>query len=150
MTERFEKDALKEFGKALMQRARDQSIEEQFIVIDGLSKAPSNQLLHEELKDFSGKQFLVLRKMVVLSVDRALDNFLWLLEDREDFEMVSYYKDKILSLKNISDGLSVDYWNFVDYFSEYKMLEDILDSTDTGPDAFLKKREPEKSEESEK
>jgi len=101
------------------------------------------------LIDFSPSQKNIIKIPLVNAMDGVFDNFLWLLEEAEDLELVAHQDGKTLPLKNVSDGLPVDCWNLVDYFSEYKMLEDILDSNDTGLDSFLKKRKLDKSEESE-
>ena len=146
MTEKFEQEALDKFGKAFIRKARDLTILEEFRRIEGEGKGVISKKIYDNLKDFSSEQRLAIKKLVVDAIDGALDNFLWLLEESDEFELVAYHEDKTLPLKNISDGLSVDYWNFVDYFSKYKMLEDILDSKEDEVDIFLKKVDAQKSD----
>ncbi|HQS85015.1 MAG TPA: hypothetical protein PLY23_09020 [Alphaproteobacteria bacterium] len=114
MTEKFEQEALDKFGKAFIRKARDLTILEEFRRIEGEGKGVISKKIYENLKDFSSEQRLAIKKLVVDAIDGALDNFLWLLEESDEFELVAYHEDKTLPLKNISDGLSVDYWNFVD------------------------------------
>lgn len=114
------KDVLWEFGKIFMESTRDQSITEEFWVLDGTSKAPSDKLLNERIGKLNETQIESIRDLVIDSIDGALNNFLWMIEQREDFDLVCYKDDQIISLRDVSDGLSVDYWNFVDMFSKFK------------------------------
>jgi hypothetical protein len=111
------------FGERLIKASRDLTIAQELKILDGSAKAPESKKLHEKLKDFSPEQIATIRKIIIDSVDGALNNFLWMIEQEDEIDLVFYQDNKACSLKEASDGLSVDYWNFVDAFSVYERID---------------------------
>jgi len=116
-------EALEDFGKKFVQKSRDFTIQEELKIIEGSAKSPTSIKLHEKLNGFSPEQIETVKDIIIDTVDGALNNFLWLLEQEDQIDLVSFQDGKSVSLKEISDGLSVDYWNFVDKFSKYKRID---------------------------
>ncbi|ARN84930.1 hypothetical protein [Candidatus Nucleicultrix amoebiphila] len=118
--------ALYIFGQILMKHVRDLTIREEYNIIAGITKAPVNIELYKKLKLIPDDQKETLKNLVVDAVDGALNNFLWLIEQSDDFDLVAYKNKETFSLKGISDGLCGDYWNFVEEFSEYTTAAEML------------------------
>lgn len=115
-----DKEMLWEFGKVFMKTARDLSITQEFKVVEGEAKAPSSIKLHERIGVLKPQQSEAIKDVIVDAVDHALNNFLWVIEQHEEFDLVCYKDGRAISLRDLSDGLCGDYWNFVDMFSKFK------------------------------
>lgn len=111
------------FGENLIKSARDKTIEESIKTINGQIKDKMSLSISEKLKEISQEEKEVLEDLIIDSIDGALNNFLWMIEQHEEFDLIAYENNKNISLRETSDGLSVDYWNFVDEFSQYKRLD---------------------------
>lgn len=122
-----EKEMLASFGKEVAQFVRDESIERLLKILAGHVKAPRLVRLSDKLEQLDEHAKDLLKEVALLCIDNAIDNFLWLFEEKEEFDLIGYTdpeKDSFVSLRDASDGLSVDYWNFVDEFSKFKRLDD--------------------------
>lgn len=119
-----EREMLWLFGKTLIETARDLSIRQEFQVLDGEAKAPLSKLIHEKIGVLSEKQVDSIKDLIIDAIDTGLNNFLWIIEQSEDFDLVCYKNGETLSLRDLSDGLCGDYDSFVSMFSKYKNLHD--------------------------
>ena len=117
------KEILNDFGKKVIDSVRDQTINQAFRTIQGQIQDNSSKAIAERLANLSNIQEEAIRDLVIDTIDGALNNFLWLLEQEEQIDLISYQDSRPVSLKKVSDGLSVDYWNFVDDFSKYKRVD---------------------------
>lgn len=116
-----ENEILDGFGKLLISKVRDRSIDEALLTLRGEAKDVISISMYDNLKSILPDHLDSITDIVIDTVDAALNNFLWMIEE-EDIDIVSNENKTVYSLKNISDGLSVDYWNFVDQFSKHKRL----------------------------
>lgn len=110
------------FGKRLIETARDLTITEEFRVIEGTAAAPSSRELSQRLQSLDSEHLDAIKELIIDTVDGALNNFLWVIE-QENISLIAVNQDSPgnnLDLKDFSDGLCGDYWNFVDKFSSYK------------------------------
>jgi hypothetical protein len=111
------------FGKILIEKARDHTIQEEVRILEGTAQSPTSIRLHERLKNFTTEQIEIIKDLMIDAIDGTLNNFLWLLEQENQIDLVAKVDDKQISLTDLSDGLSVEYWNFVDEFSQYKRVD---------------------------
>lgn len=126
MTKNTNAEILETFGKILM-HARDYTIKEENEIIEGNAKGNLNFELQKKLESLSNDQKEGVRALVIDSIDGAINNFLWMIEQNSDeFDLIAYKDKKVISLQEISDGLCGDYWNFVDHYSHYQRLEELI------------------------
>ncbi len=123
MIENIQKKLLYSFGAELISFVRDKTINQSLKTIKGEIKDKISLKIADDLKDISDQQTKALEDLIIDSIDSALNNFLWMIEQSDRFDIVAQQDEKIYSLKDSSDGLSVDYWNFVDEFSNIKRLD---------------------------
>jgi hypothetical protein len=122
MNNNLKHELLNKFGKALIDSVRDRTIEESFRTLKGEIKDKASTNVAKCLSDLTPIQSIAVKDTIIDSIDGALNNFLWMLEQNEAFDLVAGERGNIYSQKEVSDGLSVDYWNFVDDFSKFKRL----------------------------
>ncbi len=85
-------------------------------------KGPISLDIARRLETLSSEEKEAVEDFVIDTVDGALNDFLWMMEQHEEFDLVGFHESESCSLRDISDGLSVDYWNFVEEHSQYKQL----------------------------
>lgn len=124
-------DIVYEFGKDVIIQARDMTIREDFEIVDGISKAPSDIALHNELRTLSDAQKHTIKKLLINSIDGAINNLLWMMEEHNDrYAFVAKCDNGTqFDIDQESDGLCVGQYEFVDRFSKYN---DILNILETG------------------
>ncbi len=111
------------FGLKLIYTSRDKTIKEAFNTLKGNIKDKYSLKLAKKLKDAPPKELEAIKEIIIDSVDGALNNFLWFLDENDIFDISCTKNNQTILLKETSDGLSVDYWNFVDEFSKYKRVD---------------------------
>lgn len=104
---------LDQFGEILMQRVRDEAIEQWEMTLDGKMKSENSQRLYS-LVAASGQSQLI-NELVPQIVDTTLHHLLWTLEQEDSIDISVSNDDKRVSLKALSDGLpgelyTVDGW----------------------------------------
>ncbi|RUT71657.1 hypothetical protein D0817_02950 [Flavobacterium cupreum] len=111
-----EDNKLDQFGKFLVENLRDKGISHAEILLNNKSKAPSRLPLQSELNKLSDLQKDLVKKTVVESIDVAIHDFLFALQELADFDN----NIKILvddeNIVQLSDGIhgesySNDGWN---------------------------------------
>ncbi len=119
-----------DFGKEVIIQARDITIREDFEIVDGTSKAPSDIALHNELGTLSDSQKNTIKKLLVNSIDGAINNLLWMMEEHNDqYAFVAKCDDGTqFDIEQESDGLCIGQYEFVDRFSKYNSILDILET----------------------
>lgn len=120
----LERNLLNNFGSLFIKYGRDRTVKESIDILEGKSKDRISKVISKNLQNLSVEQRAAVENFLIDAVDGALDNFLWMIEQSEEFDLIAYDDKGIYSLDQISDGLSVDYWNFVDEFSKFKRLDD--------------------------
>jgi DNA repair protein RadC len=96
---------LDQFGKELVEEIRDKSIEDLFEVISGKINAPILLELHKKIYSDDISQTESFKLLTIKCVDTVLHNFLWMLEQHEELDLIVNKKNRVISLKSISDGL---------------------------------------------
>ncbi|MDR1334543.1 MAG: hypothetical protein LBJ71_04980 [Holosporaceae bacterium] len=119
-----------DFGKDVVVKARDMTIEEDFGIVNGTSKPPSDIKLHGELSNFSDEQKNTVKKLIINSIDGAINNFLWMMEQNNDkYAFVARCEDGTeFDIEQESDGLCMGQYVFIDEFSDYNNILKILET----------------------
>ncbi len=120
------KQSLDIFGEFLVKNLRDNGIENAETLLNNKSKAPSNLKIQTEISKFNESQKELIKEIVIKSIDTAIHNFLFSLQELADFEnniQISVNGENIVEL---SDGIhgesySEDGWNAK--FSKYESKE---------------------------
>jgi len=120
MKKNMQQELLNLFGAALMEEVRDDMVDSKLRAIKGEMKSKISISIAQRLKELSAEQLSAVEDLIITSVDGALNNFLWMIEQHEEFDLVAIKDGQTYSLRDASDGLSVDYWNFVESYSNYK------------------------------
>jgi hypothetical protein len=123
-------DIIYDFGKDVVVKARDMTIEEDFGIVNGTSKPPSNIKLHRELSNFSDEQKNTVKKLIINSIDGAINNFLWMMEQNNDkYAFVAKCEDETeFDIEQESDGLCMGQWVFIDEYSKYNTVDEFLET----------------------
>lgn len=118
------------FGRDVIVKARDMTIQEDFEIINGTSKAPSDIALHNELKTLSDIQKNTIKKLIINSIDGAINNFLWMMEENNDkYAFIAKCDDgSQFDIEQESDGLCMGQYEFIDQYSKYNEILDILET----------------------
>lgn len=131
MNEKEKLDIIYGFGKDVIIKARDMTINSDFGIIEGTSKAPSYVELHKELANFNNEQKNTVKRLIINSIDGAINNFLWMMEQNNDkYAFTAKCKDGTqFDIEQESDGLCMEQYAFIDEYSKYN---DILKILETG------------------
>ena len=77
-------DPLSEFGRVVIVKLRDRGIDHLDKLLAGKAKAPAFRKLQGELKSLDQEQRALLRRAFVTSLDSALHDFLFALQEQND------------------------------------------------------------------
>ena len=114
-------EVLNEFGEMFVKETRDRSIREMNWIIDGSAKAPSLLELSKQVQLFSDEQKVVLRKVLLRAIDKALFYIMITPEQHEAYVKMTITKDgKTYNLPEISDGLGGQLSMWIEDYSEYE------------------------------
>ena len=113
---------LDKFGQFLVANLRDQSIQFTDMLIEGLWKAPDLTQLQNSVGLLSSEQKQLVRRVVIESLDHGIHDFLFALQESNDFKMGINVVVDGKNIADLSDGLhgesfSEDGWNA--RFSKY-------------------------------
>jgi hypothetical protein len=120
------KTDLDTFGKFLVDNLRDKGISHAEWLIDGRWKAPALQDIQSGLSSLSAAQKETVRKAVISTIDSAIHDFLFALQEQADFDNTIQILVNGNNIVELSDGIhgesfSEDGWNAK--FSKYENME---------------------------
>ena len=120
------KNDLNSFGKFLVENLRDKGIFYAEGLLDGRWKAPALQDIQSGLSGLSAAEKQVVRKAVISTIDSAIHDFLFALQEQADFDNTIQILVNGNNIVEISDGIhgesfSEDGWNAK--FSKHESLE---------------------------
>jgi hypothetical protein len=123
-------DIIYDFGKDIVVKARDMTIVEKFEIVNGGSNAPLYIRLNEKLSNFSEEQKNVVKELMITSIDGAINNFLWMMEQNNDkYAFTAKCENgEMFDIEQVSDGLCMGQWEFIDEFSKYNDIDKILET----------------------
>lgn len=114
-------DPLSEFGRVLMVELRDRGIDRLDRLLAAKAKAPALQKLQGELESLDPKQRALLRRAFVTSLDSALHDFLFALQEQNDSGgRVAVLVDGS-RIAEASDGLHGGLFTEDGWFARYSM-----------------------------
>jgi hypothetical protein len=112
--------ALDLFGKLLMQRVRDESIEEWDKTLDGRMKAPSLRRIHREFAGLEPSAQAFISRLIPQVVDTTLHYLLWTLEQEDTVRVaVEAGDESVPDLSEVSDGLSGEVYGEEGWFARF-------------------------------
>ena len=91
------------FGEILMNRVRDEAIDDWERIIEGQMKDEESVQIHKSLSD---KEKELIRRLVPKIVDTTLHHLLWTLEQDDSLELLVNSGTKKENIAEISDGLT--------------------------------------------
>ncbi|MBE1556974.1 epimerase [Sporosarcina limicola] len=101
------KQALDLFGKVLMERIRDEAIDDWERILQGKMRDNESKKIFDELRSFSPEQVQFIINLFPKIVDTTLHHLLWTLEQEEDVNvLVKVEENNFLNIREISDGLA--------------------------------------------
>jgi len=109
-------------GKLITERVRDDTIDKSNDVIDGVLKSQQAQLIYEKLKHLSTNDKEAVKELIRLTVDSAIHNTLWLVEESPDVDLTVFFNDTEVHLSEESDGLSGELYSedgWIERFSKH-------------------------------
>ncbi|WJS96923.1 hypothetical protein NYQ10_10810 [Flavobacterium johnsoniae] len=120
------KQSLDIFGKFLVKNLRDKGIRNAETLLSNKSKAPSNLKLQTEISQFNESQKKLIKEIVIKSIDIAIHDFLFSLQELADFENNIQISINSKNIVELSDGIhgesySENGWNAK--FSKYGAKE---------------------------
>src|SRR5262245_17681040 len=114
------------FGELLMRRVRDEAIADWDMIVDGRMKDDGSKRIRSELSSraFNKEQIDMVRWLVPKIVDTTLHHLLWTLEQEESIVIGLRGDDtSAQSLREQSDGLAGDMYNWIPRFSKQRYEE---------------------------
>lgn len=123
-------DIIYEFGKDVITEARDITIKQSLNTIDGISKAPLRIKLYSKLQGITDQQKDVIKEIIIDSIDGAINNFLWMMEENNDKYAFTAKcgNGEAFDIEQESDGLCMGQWEFIDQYSKYNTVDEILET----------------------
>ena len=85
-------------------------------------KSPDSVTLYEKTKDLPEDILQLLQAFVYDSVDSIMHHFLWMIEEQESLDLITYEDDDkkhFLSLKDLSDGLCGELYTDEGWIAKY-------------------------------
>ncbi len=120
------KQSLDVFGEFLVKNLRDKGIGNAETLLSNTSKALSNLKLQTEINQFNESQKELIKEIVIKSIDVAIHDFLFSLQELADFENNIQVSVNGKNIVELSDGIhgesySENGWNAK--FSKYGAKE---------------------------
>ena len=120
----MENNCLDNFGRLLMDKVRDESIERYKSIVDNKIKAPDLIKLAKKIKSLSEDEQSILNELISEVVDNLLFNLLNTLEEEEKIKLF-YYDNQAIAhdVVKLSDGLSGELFTedgWICRYSKYK------------------------------
>lgn len=110
---------LDKFGRFIVENMRDKGIDNYDKLAKGLWKTPSLQSLQEDLKQFDENQLSIIRQCVGSSIDTAIHDFLFALQESTDLgQGIEVIVDKT-NIAELSDGLHGEPFGEDGWYAKY-------------------------------
>lgn len=113
------KRALDLFGEVLMNRIRDEAIDDWERIFQGKMKDNESKKILDALESFNPVQVKFIIDLFPKIVDTTLHHFLWTLEQEDINVIVKLEDNKSLNIREISDGLIGELYNEDGWISRF-------------------------------
>lgn len=120
-----EENNIDKFGKFLVENPRDKGISHAEFLLNGRWKAPALQNIQYELGYLSIAQKEAVKKAVISTIDSAIHDFLFALQEQADFDneiQIIVNDDNIVEL---SDGIHGEAYSDDGWYAKYSKYETI-------------------------
>lgn len=111
-------EIVNEFGKTFIENVRSEALWQLESIIAGTMKSENAIKLHNKICAFSSEERAILKEIATDAIDRALFKVMFMFETSEDFIIGAVQEDEIFDLKDLSDGLSGEYYQWVEDYEE--------------------------------
>lgn len=115
---------LDKFGEFIVENMRDKGINHYDDLVQDLLKADYLKLLQEGLKQFDENQLYIIRKCVVSSIDNAMHDFLFALQENSDLNNDIQILVNGENIIDLSDGLSGELYTEDGWYAKYSKYRD--------------------------
>jgi len=119
------KKILNQFGEIMISEVRDEAIEKFEKIASGRIKSVTAKEIQAKLQLFSSDQIKIMREIIVNSIDDAVHNFLWMIEQHDELEVTLGEGEFSIkeNINKLSDGLSGEIYTedgWIAAYSKYK------------------------------
>ena len=118
-----QQSSLDKFGEFIVVNLRDKAIENAEMLLENRSKSPQTKILQDELSTFNAAQKAIVANTVKASIDAAIHDFLFAIEEQADFEndiQIIVNEDNIVEM---SDGLQGELFTQDGWFEKYSKFK---------------------------
>ena len=118
-----QQSSLDKFGEFIVVNLRDKAIENAEMLLENRSKSPQTKILQDELLTFNAAQKAIVANAVKASIDAAIHDFLFAIEEQADFEndiQIIVNEDNIVEM---SDGLQGELFTQDGWLEKYSKFK---------------------------
>ncbi len=118
-----QQSSLDKFGEFIVVNLRDKAIETAEMLLENRSKSPQTKILQDELSTFNAAQKAIVANTVKASIDAAIHDFLFAIEEQADFEndiQIIVNEDNIVEM---SDGLQGELFTQDGWLEKYSKFK---------------------------
>lgn len=118
-----QQSSLDKFGEFIVVNLRDKAIETAEMLLENGSKSPQTKILQDELSTFNAAQKAIVANVVKTSIDAAIHDFLFAIEEQADFEndiQIIVNEDNIVEM---SDGLQGELFTQDGWLEKYSKFK---------------------------
>ena len=118
-----QQSSLDKFGEFIVVNLRDKAIETAEMLLENGSKSPQTKILQDELLTFNAAQKAIVANTVKASIDAAIHDFLFAIEEQADFEndiQIIVNEDNIVEM---SDGLQGELFTQDGWLEKYSKFK---------------------------
>ncbi len=118
-----QQSSLDKFGEFIVVNLRDKAIETAEMLLENGSKSPQTKILQDELLTFNAAQKAIVANAVKASIDAAIHDFLFAIEEQADFEndiQIIVNEDNIVEM---SDGLQGELFTQDGWLEKYSKFK---------------------------
>lgn len=110
---------LDKFGEFIVKNMRDKGIDNYNKLVNGTYNAPELKELQDNLKQFNESQLSVIKQCVIDSIDTAIHDFLFAVQESTDLEEgIEILVDKT-NIAKLSDGLNGELFSEEGWYAKY-------------------------------
>lgn len=115
---------LDKFGEFIVKNMRDKGIDNYNKLVNRTYNAPELKELQDDLKQFNESQLSIIKQCVIESIDTAIHDFLFALQESTDLEHgIEILVDKT-NIAKLSDGLNGELFSEEGWYAKYSKYEE--------------------------
>lgn len=118
-----QQSSLDKFGEFIVVNLRDKAIETAEMLLENGSKSPQTKILQDELSTFNAAQKAIVANTVKASIDAAIHDFLFAIEEQADFENDIQIIVNEENIVEMSDGLQGELFTQDGWLEKYSKFK---------------------------